>query len=149
MVNIMSNISSLPIHRRPRYQVYDNISAQMVVQLHSLIRKLLLALDPETEPFFDKQEENHGEVGNNVNEVLFRDEYQEKSGNLCHIHGLTALCLDDIQLLIAESGYAYSLMSVNHPGRTYVGQCRNLRRRIRNHNSGHSSEGTELMRRSQ
>ena len=33
-------------------------------------------------------------------------------------------------------------MSVAYPERTYVGQCENLERRIRNHNSGHGSEGT-------
>jgi DNA replication protein DnaC/predicted GIY-YIG superfamily endonuclease len=48
----------------------------------------------------------------------------------------------DIELPTAESGYVYLLMSVAYPERTYVGQCENLERRIRNHNSGHGSEGT-------
>jgi len=30
-------------------------------------------------------------------EVFFRDEYQEKSGNLCHIHGLIAFCRGDME----------------------------------------------------
>ena len=42
----------------------------------------------------------------------------------------------NIELPTAESGYVYLLMSTPHPERTYVGQCRNLGRRIRNHNSG-------------
>jgi predicted GIY-YIG superfamily endonuclease len=48
----------------------------------------------------------------------------------------------DIELPTAESGYVYLLMSVVHPERTYVGQCKNLHKRIRQHNSGSGSKGT-------
>ena len=48
----------------------------------------------------------------------------------------------NIELPTSDSGYVYLLMSVAYPERTYVGQCENLERRIRNHNSGHGSEGT-------
>jgi len=48
----------------------------------------------------------------------------------------------NIELPTAESGYVYLLMSVAYPERTYVGQCKNLERRIRSHNSGYGSEGT-------
>ena len=50
--------------------------------------------------------------------------------------------ISDVQLLIVQSGYVYMLISLRHPGVTYIGETICIRTRIQMHNSGNGSQAT-------
>ena len=50
--------------------------------------------------------------------------------------------ISDVQLPIVQSGYVYMLISLRHPGVTYIGETICIRTRIQMHNSGNGSRAT-------
>ncbi len=50
--------------------------------------------------------------------------------------------ISDISLPDDESGFVYFLVSVQNCGRTYVGQTKNISRRLKEHNNGWGAMGT-------
>jgi predicted GIY-YIG superfamily endonuclease len=50
--------------------------------------------------------------------------------------------ISDISLPDDESGFVYFLVSVKDCGRTYVGQSKNISRRLKEHNKGWGAMGT-------
>lgn len=45
----------------------------------------------------------------------------------------------DVELPYDNTGYSYLLVSLRHPNATYIGQTNNIRRRLREHNSGYGA----------
>jgi len=50
--------------------------------------------------------------------------------------------ISDTSLLDDESGFVYFLVSVKDCGRPYVGQTKNISRRLKDHNKGWGAMGT-------
>jgi len=48
----------------------------------------------------------------------------------------------DVEIPYDNSGYSYLLVSLRHPSVTYIGQTNNIRRRLREHNSGYGARQT-------
>ena len=76
-----------------------------------------------------------------INSLL--DRYTDMRSNLRSVETLSPFPLRFSEIPNTSFGFCYLLRSLKLPHLFYVGRCKNLRRRVHEHNSGHGSEFTK------